>query len=60
MVGGAIHSFRCFSHSFSFGKHRFEQGFLSLSTLITSGYYDYLYNYKSRCEKNLSLNWGRA
>ena len=37
-----------------------EQGFYNLPTENRSSYYDYLYIYKSRCETNLSLNWGRA
>ena len=41
-------------------KHRCEQGLLLLYTEKLSGYYDYLYIHISRCETNLSLNWGRS
>ena len=39
-------------HTFSTGKHAFEQDFLSLSTDITPGYYYYLYIDKTRSQTN--------
>jgi len=55
-----VHIFSRFIHTVQELKRRGEQGFSSLYTRKLSGYYDYLYIYKSRCETNLSLNWGRA
>ena len=55
-----VHTFSRLIHMFWKLKHRTELGFSSLSTRKLPGYYDYLYIYKSRCETNLSLNWGRA
>ena len=59
MVNGSIHSFSFFVHMLPKWKHRLEQGFSSLSTTNTAGYYDYLYIYRSNYETNLSLNWGK-
>lgn len=39
------HRFNAFIHTFLTGKNAFEQGFSSLSTDITRGYYYYLYIY---------------
>jgi len=58
MVAVNIHTYSSFFHRLSLLKHRSEQGFYSLSTYIRAGYYDYLYIHRSRCETNLSLNWG--
>ena len=56
----SVHSYFMFIHKLSRSKHRFEQGFSSLYTDKPSGYYDYLYIHRSRCETNLSQNWGAA
>jgi hypothetical protein len=53
-----IHSFSQLIHSFSRSKLRSEQGFSLFSTCNSSGYYDYLYIYRSGYKTNLSLNWG--
>ena len=39
-------------HTFLTEKHAFEQGFLPLSTYISSGYYYYLYIDKTRSQTN--------
>jgi hypothetical protein len=53
-----IHSFPGFLHMLYLPLRRIEQGVYPFSTVNPSGYYDYLYIHKSRCETNLSLNWG--
>jgi hypothetical protein len=55
-----VHIFSRLIHTVQELKRRGEQGFSSLYTQKLPGYYDYLYIYKSRCETNLSLNWGKA
>ena len=55
-----VHGFSLLIHNFHALKHRGEQGLYVLCTEKLSGYYDYLYIHKSRCETNLSLNWGRV
>lgn len=57
MVKGFIHSYSGVFHMLSQATPRYEQGFSSPSTTSRSGYYDYLYIYRSRCETNLSLSW---
>ena len=57
-VGLFVHSYSLFIHRFYQATHCFEQGVSSLSTDKRSGYYDYRYIYRSRCETNISLNWG--
>ena len=56
MVKGFIHSYLGVFHRLPQATPRFEQGFSSTSTASHSGYYDYLYIYRSRCETNLSLH----
>ena len=46
------HSYSLFIHTFLTARHAFEQGFLSLSTVIPSGYYYYLYIQKTRIQTN--------
>jgi hypothetical protein len=46
------HSFTQFIHTFLTARHAFEQGFLVLSTTISSGYYYYLYIDKTRSQAN--------
>jgi hypothetical protein len=46
------HSYSLFIHTFLTARHAFEQGFLFLSTVITSGYYYYLYIDKTRSQTN--------
>jgi len=46
------HSFTQFIHTFLTARHAFEQGFLVLSTAISSGYYYYLYIDKTRSQTN--------
>jgi len=53
-----IHSFQSFLHTLYRPLRRVEQGVYVFSTTKPSGYYDYLYIHRSRCETNLSLNWG--
>jgi hypothetical protein len=53
-----IHRFAGFLHRLSLPTLRREQGVYVFSTVNPSGYYDYLYIYKSRYTTNLSLNWG--
>ncbi len=53
-----IHSFHSFLHTLYLPLRRVEQGVYVFSTVKPSGYYDYLYIHRSRCETNLSLNWG--
>ena len=55
-----VHIFSQLINTLQKVKHRCEQGLLALYTEKLSGYYDYLYIHISRCETNLSLNWGRA
>jgi len=57
MVKGFIHSYPGVFHMLPQATLRHEQGFSSTSTASRSGYYDYLYLYRSRCETNLSLRW---
>lgn len=55
------HNFSAFIHTFLTVKHAFEQGFSRLSTDIASGYYYYLYKYKTCSQANptaLSLVFG--
>ena len=60
MDTAVVHTFAALIHMVKKIKRRREQGLLSLYTEKLSGYYDYLYIHISRCETNLSLNWGRA
>ena len=46
------HSFDLLIHTFLTARHAFEQGFLTLSTVIPSGYYYYLYIDKTRFHTN--------
>ena len=46
------HSYSLFIHTFLTARHTFEQGFLFLSTVITSSYYYYLYIDKTRSQTN--------
>ena len=55
-----VHIFSRLIHTLQELKRRVELGLSPLYTQKLPGYYDYLYIYKSRCETNLSLNWGRA
>jgi len=57
---GFVHTLPRVVHSLKTMKHRFGQGFYLLCTENLFGYYDYLYIHISRCETNLSLNWGRS
>ena len=59
VMRGFVHRFEMVVHRFSFRKLRLQLGFSPLSTNKLSGYYDYLYIYKSRYETNLLKNWGR-
>ena len=59
MIKGFIHSYSGVFHMFSQATPHCEQGFSATSTAYRSGYYDYLYIYRSRCETNLSLRWER-
>ena len=58
VITTAIHRYVPVFHTTKGRYKGFEQGFSSLPTGVVSGYYDYLYIYRSRCETNLSLNWG--
>ena len=52
------HRFNAFIHTLLTGKNASGQGFSSLSTDITRGYYDYLYIYKTRSQTNpTKLAW---
>lgn len=46
------HSFISFIHSFLTVRHAFEQDFFTLSTVITVGYYYYLYTKETRIQAN--------
>lgn len=56
-VKGFIHSYLGVFHMLPQATPCYEQAFSSISTASRSGYYDYLYIYRSRCETNLSLRW---
>ena len=47
-----VHSFNLLIHTFLTARHAFKQGFLVLSTVFSSGYYYYLYIYKTRSQTN--------
>ena len=55
-----VHTFSPLIHTLAELKLRVELGFRALYTQNLSGYYDYLYIHISRCEANLSLNWGKS
>ena len=46
------HSFDLLIHTFLTARHTFEQGVCALSTVISSGYYYYLYIDKTRSHTN--------
>ena len=52
MLQSFMHSLALFIHTFLTRKHVFEQGFLTLSTVILVGYYYYLYIQKTRIQTN--------
>jgi hypothetical protein len=52
MKFGFLVSYKQLIHTFLTRKHAFEQGFLSLSTDIRSGYYYYLYIDKTHSQAN--------
>jgi hypothetical protein len=61
MLQSFMHSLTFFIHTFLTRKHAFEQGFLTLSTVILAGYYYYLYIQKTRTQANpttISLFFG--
>jgi hypothetical protein len=49
---GVTHIFQQFIHTSPFLNQGFKQGFLTLSTVIVSGYYYYLYIKKTRSPAN--------
>ncbi|KGA13661.1 hypothetical protein GM50_21795 [freshwater metagenome] len=52
MLESFVHSSTLFIHKFLTVEHAFEQGFLTLSTVILVGYYYYLYIQKTRVQTN--------
>jgi len=58
MKRSSVHTFSPLIHMLTELKLRVELGFRALCTQNLSSYYDYLYIHISRCETNLSLNWG--
>ena len=52
MLQSFVHSLTFFIHTFLTTEHTFEQGFLTLSTVILVGYCYYLYIQKTRIQTN--------
>lgn len=59
-LGSVIPTNSIFLHKLYRSTLRFEQGFYLFSTQKLSGYYDYLYIYRSTSTTNLSLLWGAS
>jgi len=55
VIQGITHSFRGLSHTLSWLNKGSELGFYQLSTVLTRGYYYYLYIYKTRFQADQLL-----
>jgi hypothetical protein len=55
VIQGITHSFRGIFHTLSWLNKGSEQGFYQLSTVLTRGYYYYLYIYKTHFQADQLL-----